>query len=106
MTTAEFCCRSALSTSLIPVIDRFRAAFASLATVTSDRIYPDDLPNDFGIDYDDDLAMFLSSEGLLTNRDHRHNFPMEDVTGIADVFALTLRLNDESARHPWPNQGP
>ena len=102
--TAEFCRRCALPPSLIPVVDRFRAAFARLANVTSDRIYPDDRPDDFKIDYDDDLAMFLSSEGLLTNRDNRHHFPLEDVSGLADVIQLTLRLNDESPRHPDPNQ--
>jgi len=106
MTAAEFCSRSALSSACIPVIDSFRAAFAGLVTVTSDRIYPDDRLDVFGIDYADDLAMFLTREGLLTNKHYRHDFPMEDVSGLADVIGLTLQLNNDSAAYPGPNQGP
>ena len=106
MTAAEFCHRSALSSAYNPVIDSFRAAFAGLVSVTSDRIYPDDRLHAFGIDYADDLGMFLTRAGLLTNKDYQYDFPMEEVSGLADVIALTLQLNNEYALHTGPNQGP
>jgi hypothetical protein len=92
----DFCRRCSLDAELAGQVDRFRSAFSCISSLERDQIYPEDEATAFGINYSDDLAMFLFDEGLLTNERFHYDFPMEEASSIGDIIRLTLRLNDQA----------
>jgi len=69
---------------------------SAAVSVDPTLIYPEDEATLFGLDYSDDLAMFLSNEGLLTNERFHHDFPMEQASSVGDIIRLTLELNAQA----------
>jgi hypothetical protein len=92
----DFCRRCRLEAELAVQVDRFRCAFSCRSSLERDQIYPEDEASEFGINYSDDLAMFLFDEGLLTNERFRYDFPMEEASSIGDIIRLTLELNEQA----------
>lgn len=92
----DFCRRCSLDAEHAIQVDRFRSAFSCISSLERDQIYPEDEATAFGINYSDDLAMFLFDEGLLTNERFHYDFPMEEASSIGDIIRLTLELNEQA----------
>jgi hypothetical protein len=92
----DFCRRCSLDAEFAGQVDRFRSAFSCISSLERDQIYPEDEATALGINYSDDLAMFLFDEGLLTNERFHYDFPMEEASSIGDIIRLTLELNNQA----------
>ena len=94
ISSKEFCEQCGLDIRHAFDVGLFRKAFSSLVGVRADQIFPNDAVPDLGINYSDDLGMFLFDSGLLSNVDYRYDFPMEQASKVGEVIELTLQLNE------------
>lgn len=92
----DFCRRCHLDFDLADHVDRFRNAFSRISSLDCAQIYPEDEAEVFGINYSDDLAMFLFAEGLLTNERFHYDFPMEEASSVGEIIRLALELNNQA----------
>tara|TARA_R110002049_G_scaffold44422_1_gene130519 strand:+ start:337 stop:711 length:375 start_codon:yes stop_codon:yes gene_type:complete len=96
LATLDFCGRCSLDLSSSSLVDDFRRAFSRVISVEPELIYPEDEAAIFGIDYSDDLAMFLFDNGLLTDKRYRYDFPMEEASAVGDIIKIFLALNRQA----------
>ena len=90
----EFCVQANFSKTEVDYVSKFRTAFANFGGFDPLKMYPEDDFSDYGITHDDDMAMFLSSQGLLKDHpDYRYSFPFEEIQDFASLILLTQRIN-------------
>ncbi|MFM2293603.1 MAG: hypothetical protein RLZZ350_16 [Verrucomicrobiota bacterium] len=98
LSSVSFCELAHLPPEDVVLVDTFRQFFAEemsrKVTITADKIYPED-DACTAFQWDDDMAMFLTSKGLLTNPDYEYSFPLEQVSCFTDLIKMTKQLNAE-----------
>jgi len=95
----DFCIKANISKAEVDYVSKFRSAFATFGGFDSLKMYPEDDYGDYGIAYDDDMAMFLSDKGLLKDHpNYRYSFPLEEAQDFASLILLTQKINKEIER--------
>jgi hypothetical protein len=96
LTNEAFCEKLGIDLSFAEAVSILRTKIAGLGCYDPLRIYPDDeFYSHFGLNYDDDAAMFLQ-ETKIIKAYRGYSFPLEEVKTIGDFVKVVLRLKKES----------
>ena len=90
-----FCKNLQLDSSLVRIISIIRNKLAEQGRFDALRVYPQDTfyPN-FGLAYDDDVAMFVQDMKIIESY-RKYYFPLEEVQTVGDFVKVVLRLKKE-----------
>jgi hypothetical protein len=95
LTDEAFCEKLGVDVSHTKVVSTLRAKISELGGYDPLRIYPDDeFFKRFGLDYDDDAAMFIQ-ETKIINGYRDYSFPLEEIKTVGDFVNTVLRLKKE-----------
>jgi hypothetical protein len=95
ITDEVFCEKLGLDTSCSNIVSILRSKISNLGDYDPLRIYPDDeFYSHFGLDYDDDVAMFLQETKVIEGY-REYSFPLEEVKTVGDFVKAVFRLKKE-----------
>jgi hypothetical protein len=97
LSDVDFCRKANLELSVVGLVSLVRSKLASLGRYQAARIYPDDDFFSFGLDYDDDVAMFVQNLKIIEGYKD-YSFPLEEVRTVADFVKTVLKLKNENAQ--------
>ena len=90
-----FCKNLGLDSSFLGIVSIIRSKLAEQGHFDVLRVYPEDkfYPN-FGLAYDDDVAMFVQEMKVIKGYKNYY-FPLEEVQTVGDFVKVVLRLKKE-----------
>jgi len=95
ITDEVFCEELGLDASCAKIVSILRSKISKLGDYDPLRIYPnDEFYSQFGLDYDDDVAMFLEETKVIEGC-REYSFPLEEVKSVGDFIKVVLRLKKE-----------
>ena len=90
-----FCRKAGLDPETAAIIGIIRTNLAEPGVCDASRIYPGDSLADFGLDYDDDVAMLVQKMGVIPGFTD-YSFPLEDVNDVASFAKIILKMKQDA----------
>jgi len=94
LTDDQFCCKVGIAPSVSTIIGIVRANLAEFGQCNALKIYPEDTLSEYGLDYDDDVAMLVRKMGIIPGFTE-YSFPLEVVDDVGGFTKLLLIMKEQ-----------
>ena len=91
----EFCRQAGIDSANAETIGIMRTNLSNFGKCDASRITPDDVLSDFGLNYDDDVAMLVQAMGVIPGF-NEFSFPLEDVSNVGGFATMLLTMKQKA----------